>query len=353
LPTLKASGGVVQANDFDGDGDQDLFIGGRLLPGQYPRPDRSYLLENVNGRFKDVTAAHSKEMEYPGMVTDALWSDYDGDGIKDLILVGEWLPVTLFRNNMGKLTKFGGNSTLNNSNGWWFSIAEGDVNRDGRMDYIIGNLGENYQYQAKPGAPFNLFSKDFDNNGSLDIVLGYYENDTPYPVHNRENTLKQIPVLGNKFKDYNSFGSATLEEIYGADNLKESDLLEAKTFSNSILINTGAGFKLVKLPQFAQISAVFGMIYDDFDKDGLDDLVIAGNLYNSEMETPRIDAGKGLFLKGDGKGEFKVIRGYDSGLFIPGDVKKLKALQLGEGPSAKKGVIAGINNNSLRLIITQ
>ena len=353
LPLLKASGGVVRANDFDGDGDLDLFIGGRLLPGQYPRPDRSYLLENVNGKFKDVTADHSKELEYPGMVTDALWSDYDGDGIKDLILVGEWMPVTIFRNNMGKLTKFEGDSILNNSNGWWFSIAEGDVNRDGRMDYIIGNLGENYQYKAMPGAPFKLFSKDFDNNGSLDIVLGYYEHDTLYPVHNRESALKQIPGLRNKFKDYNSYGSATLEEIFNAEILEESDIFEAKTFSNSILINTGEGFKLVKLPQFAQISAVFGIIYDDFDKDGLNDLIIAGNLYSSEMETPRNDAGKGLFLKGDGKGEFQVIRGYDSGLFIPGDVKKLKALRLGEGPSARKGIIAGINNNYLRLIITQ
>jgi hypothetical protein len=353
LPSLKASGGVVRANDFDGDGDLDLFVGGRLLPGQYPKPDRSYLLENVNGKFKDVTATHSKELEYPGMVTDALWSDYDGDGIKDLILVGEWMPVTIFRNNMGKFTKFGGDSILNNSNGWWFSIAEGDVNRDGRMDYIIGNLGENYKYKAMPGAPFKLFSKDFDNNGSLDIVLGYYEHDTLYPVHNRESTLMQIPGLRNKFKDYNSFGLATLEDLFNADVLEEADIFEANTFSNSMLINTGEGFKLVKLPQFAQISAVFGIIYDDFDKDGLDDLVIAGNLYNSEMETTRNDAGKGLFLKGDGKGGFQVIRGYDSGLFIPGDVKKLKALRLGEGPSARKGIIAGINNNSLRLVITQ
>ena len=353
LPLLQASGGVVRANDFDGDGDLDLFIGGRLLPGQYPRPDRSYVLENVNGRFKDVTSAHSKELEYPGMVTDALWSDYDGDGIKDLILVGEWMPVVIFRNNEGKLTKFGSDSTLNNSNGWWFSIAEGDVNRDGRMDYMVGNMGENYQYKAKPGAPFKLFSKDFDNNGSLDIVLGYYENDTLYPVHNRENSLKQIPGLRNKFKDYHTFGSATLEEIYGEENLEKSVSLDAKTFSSSIFINTGEGFEIVKLPQFAQISAVFGIIYDDFDKDGLDDMIIAGNLYNSEMETPRNDAGKGLFLRGDGKGEFQVIRGYDSGIFIPGDVKKLKALQLGKGPSARKAVIAGINNNFLSLIITQ
>lgn len=353
LPSLKASGGVVRENDFDGDGDLDLFIGGRILPGHYPKPDRSYLLENVNGKFKDVTAAHSKELEYPGMVTDALWSDYDGDGAKDLILVGEWMPVSLFRNNVGKLTKYEGDSTLYNSDGWWFSIAEGDVNKDGRMDFIIGNLGENYQYKTTPEAPFKLFFNDFDNNGSLDIVLGYYENDTLFPVHNRENSLKQIHEIQNKYKDYHSFGSATLAEIYGADKLEESLVLEAKTFSNGILINIEDGFELVKLPQIAQISAVFGIVYDDFDKDGLDDIIIAGNLYNSEMETPRNDAGKGLFLKGDGKGGFQAIRGYNSGLFIPGDVKKLKAIQLGEGPSAKKGVIAGINNSYVKLIIAQ
>lgn len=352
LPSLKASGGVVRAHDFDGDGDLDLFVGGRLLPGQYPKSDRSYLLENVNGKYKDVTAAHSEALEYPGMVSDALWSDYDGDSAKDLILVGEWMPVTIFRNNAGQL-EYKEDSTLFNSNGWWFSITEGDVNKDGRMDYIIGNLGENYQHKTTPESPFNLFSNDFDNNGSMDIVLGYYENDTLFPVRNRENSLKQIPDIQNRFKDYHSFGSATLEEIYGSDYLEESLKLEAKTFSNGILINTEAGFEILKLPQIAQISAVFGIIYDDFDKDGFKDIIIAGNLYNSEMETPRLDAGKGLFLKGDGKGGFQAWRVYDSGLFIPGDVKKLKAIQLGKGPSARKGVIAGINNNYVRLITVQ
>ena len=187
----------------------------------------------------------------------------------------------------------------------------------------------------------------------LMVVLAYYENDTLYPVHNRESSIKQIPGLNNKFKDYHSFGSATIEDIYYAGNLKKADSLEAKTFSSSILINTGEGFKLVKLPLLAQISAVFGIVYDDFDNDGLGDIILAGNLYNSEMETPRGDAGKGLFLKGDGKGGFQVIRGYDSGLFIPGDVKKLKAIRLGKGSSARKGVIADINNNFIRLISTQ
>ncbi|MCF6351820.1 MAG: FG-GAP-like repeat-containing protein [Cyclobacteriaceae bacterium] len=352
LPKITASGGVVRTHDFDGDGDLDLFVGGRLLPGQYPKPGRSYILENVNGIFKDVTATHAAELEYPGMVTDALWSDYDGDGTKDLILVGEWMPITIFKNKKGTLTKLKGNSTLSNSDGWWFSIAEGDVNKDGRMDYIVGNLGENYKYKAKPGAPFRLFSNDFDNDGSLDIVLSYYENDTLYPLRGKQCSSEQIPGLKKKFKDYNSFGLATLEDIYEPESLKKAALLEAKTFASSILLNTTSGFELVQLPKMAQISAVFGIVYNDFDNDGMDDIILAGNLYNSEVETPRNDAGQGLFLKGDGKGGFTPIRGYKSGLYILGDVKKLKPIRLGAETTAKKGIIAGINNDFIRLIYT-
>ncbi len=350
LPNITASGGVVRAYDFDADGDLDLFVGGRQLPGKYPKPGRSYLLENENGIFKDVTTAHTSELEYPGMVTDALWSDYNGDGNNDLVLTGEWMPITIFENTNGTLTKIKGDSVLNNSGGWWFSIAEGDVNKDGRPDYIVGNLGENYKYKANPGNPFRLYSKDFDNNGTLDIVLSYYENDTLYPLRGKQCSSEQIPGLKKKFKDYNSFGLATLADIYETDSLRNADLLEAKTFSSSLLLNTTSGFKLNKLPKLAQISAVFGIVYTDFDKDGYEDIVLAGNLYNSEVETPRNDAGQGLFLKGDGKGGFTAVRGYESGLYILGDVKKLKAIKLGTGATAKKGILAGINNDFVRLI---
>ncbi len=349
LPSLKSSGGVVRANDFDNDGDLDLFIGGRLLPNQYPLSGRSYLLENKNGIFKDITAENTKDLLYPGMVTDALWSDYNNDGTKDLILVGEWMPITIFLNNNGKLIKLENDSTLSKSNGWWFSIAEGDVNMDGKMDYIVGNLGENYKYKAKPEAPFRLFSNDFDNNGSLDIVLSYYENDTLYPLRGKQCSSQQIPDLKKKFKDYNSFGLAALEDVYEPSSLEESILLEAKTFASSILINKENGFELLKLPKIAQIAAVFGIVYDDFDNDGLGDIVLAGNLYNSEVETPRNDAGQGLFLKGDGKGGFLPVRGYDSGLIIPGDVKSLKPITLGIGSSARNAVLAGINDDFVRL----
>jgi len=353
LPEFFTSGGVVRANDLDADGDMDLFIGGRVIPGMYPQPPRSYILKNEKGVFSDITSEVAQDLMSPGLVTDALWTDFNGDGNKDLIVAGEWMPLTFFQNVNGKLEKVTGDSTLENSNGWWFSITEADIDSDGDLDYILGNLGENYTYKASPDYPFKLFSNDFDNNGQLDIVLAYYENDTLYPVRGMDCTVQQIPALKKKFEDFHSFGIATLEDVYGAPSLVASYRLEAKTFSNSILLNTDTGFELKALPRMAQISAVFGSVYDDFDKDGFMDIVIAGNLYNSEIKTVRNDAGQGLFLKGDGNGEFTPVRGYDSGLYIPGDVKKLKYIRLGEGSSARKGVIAGINNDFVRLIAVQ
>ena len=353
LPKIGASGGVVRAHDYDSDGDLDLFVGTRLLPAKYPKSSGSFLLENEKGKFKDVTKSQARDLQFLGMVTDALWSDYDGDGQKDLIVVGEWMPVTIFKNDNGLLKKAEGDSTLASSSGWWFSITEGDVNNDGAMDYILGNLGENYKYKAKPDAPFKLYSKDFDNNGSLDIVLSYYENDKLYPLRGKQCSSEQIPDLKKKFKDYNSFGLATLVDVYDSTALAEADQLTANTFSNSILLNTQSGFDLVNLPKPAQISAVFGILYEDYDGDGINDIVIAGNLYNSEVETPRNDAGQGLFLKGDGKGSFSPIRGYTSELNLSGDVKKLKSIQLGRAEKHKKGLLASVNDDFVKLITTK
>ncbi|MBK8500837.1 MAG: VCBS repeat-containing protein [Saprospiraceae bacterium] len=351
LPVIGTSGGVVRAGDLDGDGDLDLFVGGRLVPGKYPQPAHSYLLENRKGIFVDITKDNASELLKPGMVTDALWSDYNRDGWKDLILVGEWMPITIFQNREGHLTRIKTDSTLASSTGWWFSIAEGDVNSDGRMDYILGNLGENYEYKAKANAPFRLYSKDFDRNGALDIVLSYFENDTLYPLRGKQCSSQQIPDLKKKFKDYNSFGLATLEDIYEADSLAGSDILEAKVFASGILMNFSDGFQLKALPALAQLSATFGIIYQDFDSDGLNDIVVAGNLFNSEVETPRSDAGKGLFLKGDGQGGFVPIRGYESGLVIEGDVKKLKSIRLGRPNAVHNGIIVGVNDDLVKLIV--
>lgn len=352
LPDTRASGGVVRAHDFDRDGDQDLFVGGRLNPGRYPEPGRSFLLQNDQGTFKDITTTYASDLSNVGMVTDALWSDYDGDGNKDLIVVGEWMPVCVFKHAGNKLVRLQNDAILDSSQGWWFSITEADVNSDGKMDYLLGNLGENYKYKARPGEPFNLYAKDFDNSGSLDIVLSYYENNTLYPLRGKQCSSEQIPGLKKKFKDYNAFGLASLSDVYGQEALQEATHLVSNTFSNSILISGESGFDLVKLPKKAQISAVFGILYDDYDQDGIKDVVIAGNLHNSEVETPRNDAGRGLFLKGEGNGVFTPVSRFDSGLNLPGDIKKLKPIKLGLS-DGKKGLLAGVNDDFVQLITTK
>jgi len=350
LPKISSSGGVVRANDFDRDGDLDLFVGGRLMPGKYPQTGRSYLMENTNGKFVDVTGKHDSTLMYPGMVTDALWSDFDVDGAEDLILVGEWMPITIFRNVGGHMQRMDADSSLLNSTGWWFSVAEAGVNDDGRPDYLLGNLGENYKYKASSGSPFRLYSKDFDDNGALDIVLSYYEDSTLFPVRGKQCSSQQIPDLKKKFHDYHSFGLATLEDIYNEEDLATSNVLEARVFSSGSLLNTKTGFSFIPLPRLAQISATFGIVYDDFDEDGIGDVVLAGNLYQSEIETPRADAGNGLFLKGDSHGGFDPVRGYRSGLWLQGDVKKLKPIRLGLPEDGFKGLLAASNNDFLQLI---
>ena len=353
LPTIRSSGSVVRAHDFDSDGDLDLFIGGRQDPGKYPRPGKSYLLENVAGKFKDATSKWSEGLSRIGMVTDAAWSDYNNDGLTDLILVGEWMPITIMDNHEGKLSRLEHSHGLEDSQGWWFTLLEADINNDGLPDYLAGNLGRNYKYQASKDAPFQLYSNDFDNDGSLDIVLGYFENDILYPLRGKECSTQQVPLLKSKFKDYNAFGLATLEEVYGNNTLESADLLVANTFDSGIFMNTGDGFNFKPFPQVAQVAAVFGIVYDDFDHDQSKDILIAGNLYSSEIETPRNDAGHGMLLVSDSKGHFNPLRTYDSGLFIPGDLKKLKPIRLGSGTELHKGLVAGINNGTTALIMNQ
>ncbi len=349
LPDFLNSGSVVRANDFDKDGDLDLFIGGRVIPGMYPEPPRSYILENNNGVFKDVTSNVSVDLLNPGLVTDAVWTDFNSDGRSDLIIVGEWMPVTVFQNVNGQLERVSNDSILNRSHGWWFSITEADLDGDGDPDYILGNLGENYPYKASPEKPFLLFYNDFDNNGKQDLVFGYYENDTLYPVADRESAVEQIPALKKKFGDWHSYAIAPLEYIYGASALHNSYKLKANTFSNCLLVNSETGFELNLLPKRAQLAPVFGSVCSDFDMDGYKDIIIAGNMYNIITKIPRCDAGQGLFLKGTDKDEFTPVAGYETGLYIPNDIKKLRNIRLGS--RSQKGVIVGANNDSVRIIV--
>ena len=319
----RTSGSTVVAEDYDGDGDKDLFVGGRHLPHEYPLPTNSMLLMNEDGQLVNRTKDLAPELDDLGMVTDAVWSDYDNDGDIDLIVVGEWMPVTLFENEKGKLTRKS-NKTLDNSSGWWFSIEKGDFDGDGDDDFILGNLGLNYKYQTNEESPFDIYYDDFDGNGKSDIVLGYYNDSTHYPLRGFSCSAEQIPGLKNRIKKYNTFASLELKEVYGEQNLSNALHYKAKTFASSFMENLGDGnFKVSELPREAQLTNINDMLVRDFNKDGNLDLLVVGNLFVSEIETPRNDAGTGQLLLGNGRGAFEPVPGIKSGFIARNDAKKI------------------------------
>jgi len=237
------------------------------------------------------------------------------------------MPISIFKNENNHFVNQTKKAGLENSTGWWSSIAKGDFDKDGDMDYIVGNLGLNYKSKATIKEPFEVYAKDFDNNGSLDIVLSYYNEGKLYPVRGRSCSSDQNPKVGKKFKSYDQYSVADVDQVYGKKELESALHYQAKNFASGYLENLGNGkFKFKKLPNLAQLSSINKTLVDDYDGDGNLDFVIAGNLYESEIETPRNDSSIGLFLKGDGKGNFKAISRVKSGFFTPGDVKDMVAL---------------------------
>ena len=338
LPNYLTSGSCVVPNDFDNDGDIDLFIGGRLTPRKYPNAANSHVLENIGGRFVDVTNEKASEMNNLGLVTAATWSDFNKDGLQDLIVVGEWMPVTIFMQ-----TKNGGfkKEIIEDSEGWYFEVKTADMDNDGDEDIVVGNLGLNYKYKASKDEPFEVYSYDFDKNGSLDIVLSYYEHGVAFPVRGKSCSTQQIPSLKEKFPSYEEFGNSNLENIYGNSSLNDALNFQAKTFASAYIENTGDGNFITKpLPLMAQVSSINNILIKDYDLDGFKDLLVSGNLFVSEIETPRNDAGTGLFLRGNGKGDFLPVSIKESGFHAPKDAKDMKLIMVG-----KKEIILIANNN--------
>jgi len=350
LPVMLTSGNRVKSFDYDKDGDLDLFVGGRLLPKNYPLQADSYLLENISTKgkpkFKDVTKTKAPDFKNLGLVTDAVWTDIDKDGWTDLMIVGEWMPITVFRNHEGSFENITKKIDLQDTNGWWFSIQQADFDKDGDMDFIIGNLGLNYKYKANEKETFDIYMNDFDKNKSNDIVLSYVEEGIEYPVRGRQCSSDQIPAIKKKFKNYDDFSTATLEDVYTKKDLKKSLHYKIKSFASIYLENRDGEFVQHKLPNLAQVSNINQIIVQDFNKDSNLDIVVAGNLYGSEVETPRNDAGIGLYLEGDGKGGFKSVEAYKSGLYIEGDTKDLAMIQI----AGKEFILAAKNDDYLQFI---
>ena len=350
LPKMYTSGSRVKSYDFDKDGDLDLFVGGRLVPGNYPSPANSYILENrsENGiaQFIDVTKVIAPELQNLGMVTDASWADFDNDGWTDLVITGEWMPITILKNNKGKFENVTEHYDLADSNGWWFSINEGDFDKDGDIDFIIGNLGLNYKYKAAEDQTFDIYFNDFDENQTNDIVLSYYNDGKEYPLRGRECSSQQIPAIKKKFEDYASYSTATLADVYTEESLENSLHYQVKSFSSIYLENKGDSFIKHELPIEAQISSINKIVVDDYDNDSNLDVVVVGNLYSSEVETPRNDASNGLLLKGNGHGWFKASRALESGLYAPGDVKDMAKITV----NGKEHLLLSKNSDYLQLI---
>jgi hypothetical protein len=334
LPKLLTSGSRVYACDFDKDGDKDLFVGGRLVPGSYPYPASSYILENVsskgNAKFVDATRKTLPALTRLGLVTSAQWMDYDQDGWQDLAVTGEWMKLRIFRNLAGKGFKETTDQLgLDDSTrGWWFSLKAADVDDDGDLDLVAGNLGENYKYKAKENETFDVFLNDFDGNRTNDIVLSYYNEGEQYPVRGRECSSQQMPSIKKKFENYDAFSKATLVDVYDEKKLESGIHYQVSSFKSAIFINEGDAFVRQDLPLRAQIAPTNQIVVKDFDADGIKDLILGGNLYASEVETPRADAGHGTFLKGMGKGVYAVQEPKETGLYIDGDVKDLNLIKV-------------------------
>ncbi|WP_109300200.1 VCBS repeat-containing protein [Aquimarina sp. AU474] len=351
LPKMFTSGSRVYNIDFDKDGKQDLIVLGRQIPWQYPMPANTHLLKNVSEnntvKFEDVTETHAPDFLNLGMATSAVITDYNNDNWLDVIVVGEWMPIRVFKNTKtGFVEESEELGLTTDTTGWWWSIAEGDFDDDGDMDYIIGNNGLNYKYQASEDETFDIYVNDFDKNSSADIVLSYYNEGKQFPVRGRQCSSEQISGIEYKFKDYKSFSEATLVDVYTKESLESSLHYQVKSFASVYLENSDGKFMIHKLPLEAQISSINQTLVDDFDKDGHLDALIAGNLYVSEVETPRNDAGYGVFLKGDGAGNFTPIPANQSGLYLPGDIKDMAKINVKD----TQYIIAGKNNDTLQSI---
>lgn len=349
LPPIKSSGSCVRPYDFDQDGDLDLFVGGRLSPRHYPFPGKSLLLENrkEEGGFElvDHTEKIAPALNRIGMVTDALWIDVNEDNLVDLVLVGEWMDI-LWMENTGEQLLDPQPLLEGDYVGWWFSIEKGDFDGDGDEDLVVGNLGTNYKYQASEEETFDVFVKDFDGNGKDDIILSYYNFDKQFPVRGRQCSSEQIPAIKSAFKDYNSFATATVQDIFGTRALASSLHYSVNTFSSIYMENKGKGkFIASGLPALAQIAPINDMQVLDVNDDQNLDLVIAGNLYASEVETPRADAGNGLVLIGDGSGVFEPVPMNESGIHVDRDTKHMVQIQKAGIPS----ILFANNNGPLQL----
>lgn len=345
LPKMMSSTSTVNAADFDGDGDLDLFVGSRLMPESYPYPGQSYILENDNGYFKDVTASVAPKLADIGLVTSALWTDFDNDGALDLIIVGEWMEISFFKNEKGKFINVTNTTGLSGLTGLWNSINGADFDGDGDVDYIVGNLGTNTDIKVSQTEPLSIVAKDFDENGSIDPVMGYYVNGINYPLPNRDALISQISGMKRRFPYYKVYGNTTFNQVFKKDELEGALQKEITMLGTLYLENLGnCRFAYRLLPERAQMAPVYGISVADLDGDGNPDALLTGNRTDTETLGGYLNGSIGTVLMGDGRGGFRNIEVDKSGFNTPGDARGIAQLLSDNGMD----FLVGNNDNKLQ-----
>lgn len=350
LPETFHSTSCVISEDLDNDGDLDLFVGGRNVPGLYPYSPQSHVLLNEKGRFVDATSNWIQQREGYGMITAAQFADLDGDKKNELILAAEWMPLRVLKNtgkNFSDVTSSMVDTTLS---GWWQGLRVEDIDGDGDMDILAGNIGMNNKFHPNRDHPLKIYSGDLDGSGTNDIVLAKTGESGELPVRGRECSSQQCPVILQKFPSFKSFAEADLQKIYGSEKLAQALQLSASEFKSMVFINNGQGkFTATALPNRAQLFPIRDFIVQDVNGDGKKDIICGGNLYGAEVETVRYDAGVGLLLLGDGSGNFSPVQVTESGIFSPYDTRHVIPISI--GASGNKGALFVNNNGPVQLFL--
>ena len=329
IPQIIGNFSCIEVSDLDKDGNIELFFGARAVPGNYGLPARSYLLEKVNGQWNDIT---TEALAGVGMVTDATWVDVDGDKDDDLIVVGDWMSVQIFKNENGRLAS---PTSISNSSGWWNRIESADLDNDGDMDFVLGNRGTNSKLQANPNQPLTMFVNDFDNNGKSEFVINWYPplDNKAFPFATKKDLTGQLPSLRKKVLKYTDYAAQTYETLFSPEIKATSQSYKVDYLESAILWNENGNLKLQALPQEAQVSPVFGIAIDDLNEDGNLDIWLGGNLYAVQPQIGRHDASRGILLEGRGNQNFQAINPAESGIYVEGEVRDAVVLKTGNQKS--------------------
>jgi hypothetical protein len=337
----------ISHSDFDGDGDQDLAVGIRSKSQEYGIPVSGYILQNDGkGNFTNITADIAPGLINIGLITDMVWADVDGDKDEDLLVVGEYMPISVFINQAGKFKNETEKYGLKNTNGWWKTIKKADLDNDGDIDFVIGNHGLNSRFKASLEEPISLYVNDFDKNGNVDQILCRYNGEKSYPMILRHELIRRFPFLKEKYPNYDSYKDQTIEDIFSREQIDESIKIEAVTLSSSVIINNGNGtFNIKSLPVEAQFTPIYAIHVLDIDYDGNKDILLGGNQYRSKPEVGIYDGSYGISLVGDGNGNFTPLDYSKSGFFIKGQVRDIKEIII----DGKEHILVALNNDKMKI----